>query len=101
MRDLRQLPQLQAVGQPLDLPALRTVGYRQAWRHLQGQSSAGEFRNLAIFATRQLAKRQLTWLRGQADARWLDPQRDRVGLEASLALFLNGTQFASAAAVVV
>lgn len=101
VRSLRQLPQLQAIEQPLDLPALRAVGYRQAWCHLQGQSSADEFRDRAIFATRQLAKRQLTWLRGQADVRWLDPQRDRVALEAALALFLNGTRFASAAAVVV
>jgi tRNA dimethylallyltransferase len=56
-----------------DLPALRAVGYRQAWQHLDGEFEAGEFRNRAIFATRQLAKRQMTWLRSELDARALDP----------------------------
>ena len=57
----------------VDLPALRAVGYRQGWQHLDGQFDAGEFRNRAIFATRQLAKRQLTWLRAELDARAIDP----------------------------
>ncbi len=56
-----------------DLPALRAVGYRQAWEHLEGASDAPTFRERAIFATRQLAKRQTTWLRGELDARWFDP----------------------------
>lgn len=56
-----------------DLPALRAVGYRQAWQHLDGAYDADEFRARAIFATRQLAKRQITWLRSELDARWLDP----------------------------
>lgn len=56
-----------------DLPALRAVGYRQAWQHLEGDFSEAEFRERAIFATRQLAKRQITWLRSELDARWLDP----------------------------
>ncbi|MBS0556392.1 MAG: tRNA (adenosine(37)-N6)-dimethylallyltransferase MiaA [Proteobacteria bacterium] len=56
-----------------DLPAVRAVGYRQAWQHLDGQFDAKQFRDRAIFATRQLAKRQLTWLRGELDARDLDP----------------------------
>ncbi len=56
-----------------DLPAMRAVGYRQAWQHLDGQCDAAEFRDRAIFATRQLAKRQHTWLRGELDARALDP----------------------------
>jgi tRNA dimethylallyltransferase len=56
-----------------DLPALRAVGYRQAWQHLDGESGAEEFRDRAVFATRQLAKRQLTWLRSEIDARTLDP----------------------------
>lgn len=58
-----------------ELPALRAVGYRQAWQHLDGAIDAGEFRERAIFATSQLAKRQLTWLRGEVDARSLDPDR--------------------------
>ncbi|HST28968.1 MAG TPA: tRNA (adenosine(37)-N6)-dimethylallyltransferase MiaA [Rudaea sp.] len=56
-----------------DLPALRAVGYRQAWQHLDGEFGAAEFRDRAVFATRQLAKRQLTWLRSELDARTLDP----------------------------
>jgi tRNA dimethylallyltransferase len=55
------------------LPALRAVGYRQAWQHLDGEFDGGEFRDRAIFATRQLAKRQITWLRSELDARPLDP----------------------------
>ncbi len=57
------------------LPALRAVGYRQAWQHLAGGLDAREFRRRAIFATNQLAKRQLTWLRGELDARAFDPER--------------------------
>lgn len=57
------------------LPALRAVGYRQAWQYLDGECSQAEFRQRAIDATRQLAKRQLTWLRGEVDARTFDPDR--------------------------
>jgi tRNA dimethylallyltransferase len=56
-----------------DLPSMRAVGYRQAWQHLDGQFDAAQLRDRAIFATRQLAKRQLTWLRAELDARALDP----------------------------
>jgi tRNA dimethylallyltransferase len=56
-----------------DLPSMRAVGYRQAWQHLDGRTDALEFRDRAIFATRQLAKRQLTWLRSELDARPIDP----------------------------
>lgn len=58
-----------------DLPALRAVGYRQAWQHLQGEYDARSFRERAIFACGQLAKRQFTWLRREHDARALDPDR--------------------------
>jgi tRNA dimethylallyltransferase len=72
------------------LPAIRAVGYRQAWEHLDGLCDAKEFRDRAIFATRQLAKRQLTWLRGEVDARGLTAER--AGLRAcavdAAALFL-------------
>ncbi len=44
--------------------AMRCVGYRQAWEHLRGEYDADELLNRGIYATRQLAKRQLTWLRG-------------------------------------
>ena len=53
------------------LPALRAVGYRQIWAHLDGATDWPEARRRAIVATRQLAKRQLTWLRSEADCeRW-------------------------------
>ena len=55
------------------LPALRAVGYRQAWMYLQGELSADEWVQRALVATRQYAKRQLTWLRAEADAHWVDP----------------------------
>lgn len=50
-----------------DLPSMRCVGYRQAWEHLEGCYGVEELRYRGIFATRQLAKRQITWLR-QFDA---------------------------------
>jgi len=55
------------------LPALRAVGYRQAWMYLQGELSAEEWVERALVATRQYAKRQLTWLRAEPDAHWVDP----------------------------
>jgi len=84
VRALRTLPELAAHPAPLDLPALRAVGYRQAWQHLGGDYDAAEFYNRAIYATRQLAKRQLTWLRGELDARWFDPEAGRAGLERAI-----------------
>lgn len=90
VRRLRALPQLAAHPRPLDLPALRAVGYRQAWEHLDGRFDAAQLRERGIHATRQLAKRQLTWLRGELDARWFDPAADRPGLDAALDGFLGG-----------
>jgi len=55
-----------------DLPAMRAVGYRQAWAYLEGEISLDELRETGIAATRQLAKRQLTWLRSWPDAVALD-----------------------------
>jgi tRNA dimethylallyltransferase len=46
------------------MPSMRCVGYRQAWAMLEGELPRGELRDRGVFATRQLAKRQLTWLRG-------------------------------------
>ncbi|MEO6927352.1 MAG: tRNA (adenosine(37)-N6)-dimethylallyltransferase MiaA [Rhodanobacter sp.] len=56
-----------------DLPAIRAVGYRQAWEHLDGLTDASEFRDRTIFATRQLAKRQITWLRSDHGTRMFEP----------------------------
>ena len=49
-----------------DLPSMRCVGYRQAWEALEGSLPMSELRDRGVFATRQLAKRQLTWLRGMS-----------------------------------
>jgi tRNA dimethylallyltransferase len=56
-----------------DLPSMRSVGYRQAWAHLEGTRTYAEFRAAAIAATRQLAKRQLTWLRSLSADCTIDP----------------------------
>ena len=55
------------------LPSMRCVGYRQAWEMLEGQISLGELHDRGIFATRQFAKRQLTWLKSMDDLRIIDP----------------------------
>jgi len=89
VRTLRALPALRDHPDPLSLPALRAVGYRQAWEHLDGRYGVTEFRDRAIFATRQLAKRQLTWLRGTLDVRPLDPLAAADELERALSLFVN------------
>lgn len=54
-----------------DLPAMRAVGYRQVWDYLDGALAHEEMIERGIIATRQLAKRQFTWLRGWADLYWL------------------------------
>lgn len=74
-----------------DLPAIRAVGYRQAWQFLDGACSRDAFRERAIHATRQLAKRQTTWLRGELDARVFDPDRPDCpeSVAAAVALFLG------------
>ncbi|AUZ04727.2 MULTISPECIES: tRNA (adenosine(37)-N6)-dimethylallyltransferase MiaA [Vitreoscilla] len=56
-----------------DLPSMRCVGYRQVWDYLQGAVNAEQMRELGIIATRQLAKRQLTWLRKIPADQSLDP----------------------------
>ena len=64
----QQYPDLHA-----DLPSMRCVGYRQVWDYLAGDTTFDEMRELGIIATRQLAKRQLTWLRKIAAAHAFDP----------------------------
>lgn len=54
-----------------DLPAIRAVGYRQVWAYLQGEVDLPTCREKALAATRQLAKRQLTWLRSWPDLTWI------------------------------
>jgi tRNA dimethylallyltransferase len=62
----------------LDLPSMRLVGYRQVWRYLNGECSYEEMQDFAIIATRQLAKRQITWCRSEDNAEWHDPYKTGV-----------------------
>lgn len=55
-----------------DLPSIRCVGYRQMWEHLSGECDYDEMVFRGIAATRQLAKRQLTWLRSWPNVTWLE-----------------------------
>ena len=79
---LDEVKSLRARGDlQIDLPAMRCVGYRQAWEALDGSMPMAELRDRGVFATRQLAKRQLTWLRSmphrsvlQADGAEVLPQ---------------------------
>jgi len=68
LQRLRERPNLVA-----DCPAMRSVGYRQFWQHLDGGYSRDEARDKALFATRQLAKRQITWLRSETNVFLHDP----------------------------
>lgn len=83
VRRLRLLPGVHA-----DLPAIRAVGYRQAWQHLDGGTDTATFRDHAIFATRQLAKRQITWLRSDVSARTFNPDSPLLSARAADALGL-------------
>lgn len=58
-----------------DLPAVRAVGYRQVWHYLEGRTKLDEMTAHAIAATRQLARRQLTWLRSEAGSVRFDCHR--------------------------
>jgi tRNA dimethylallyltransferase len=55
-----------------DMPSMRAVGYRQAWQYLDNDISKSEFQVRAVIATRQLAKRQMTWMRTMADMETFD-----------------------------
>jgi tRNA dimethylallyltransferase len=72
VRDLRARGDLDP-----DLPSLRAVGYRQLWQHLEGTLSYEDAVAAARQATRNLAKRQLTWLRGDPDISWVHSLADR------------------------
>jgi len=68
VKELYQLPGLTAKS-----PAMRSVGYRQIWEYLDGETTLDEAGRKALFATRQLAKRQITWLRSESDLKSFDP----------------------------
>lgn len=61
-----------------NLPAIRSVGYRQAWEHLEGKIDEAEMCDRGIVATRQLAKRQMTWLRHWGELTWFDSEDQHI-----------------------
>jgi len=71
VRGLRGRPDLTARH-----PSMRSVGYRQLWAHLEGDYDLTEAVSRGLAATRQLAKRQMTWMRRESRGEWLDPQTD-------------------------
>lgn len=74
-----------------DLPSMRCVGYRQVWEMLEGRLPASELAERGIFATRQFAKRQLTWLRALREAGRIDLE-SALGEETALARILGKIQ---------
>ena len=76
------LDEVRALHQRGDLTArhssMRAVGYRQLWAHLAGECGLAEAVAQGIAATRQLAKRQLTWMRAETVPHWLDPETDEL-----------------------
>ena len=68
-----EVAQLRAMpGLDLSKPSMRAVGYRQVWRHLEGDLDSNEMRKQAVSATRQLARRQATWLRSWQGLRTIE-----------------------------
>lgn len=59
----------------IDLPAMKSVGYRQVWEYLDGEYDYATLKGRGVIATRQLAKRQLTWLRSWSNLAWIDSQQ--------------------------
>jgi len=66
INEVKQLKQNQSLHE--DLPSIRCVGYRQAWQYLNNEIDEAQMTELAIIATRQLCKRQSTWLKSETDA---------------------------------
>jgi len=73
MLELGLINEVRALREDYDLkpslPSMRCVGYRQAWQYLDGEFGLGTLRDKAVAATRQLAKRQLTWLRAMQEVK--------------------------------
>lgn len=76
MLELGLINEVRALREDYDLkfslPSMRCVGYRQAWQYLDGEFGLGTLRDKAVAATRQLAKRQLTWLRAMQEMKAFD-----------------------------
>jgi tRNA dimethylallyltransferase len=93
MKILRSNPLIHA-----ELPSMRAVGYRQAWEYLDDQMSFEAFREKSIIATRQLAKRQLTWLRAMPTRKKFDPSNAnemKHALDACMSYIKNSIDFQS------
>lgn len=71
-------------------PSMRAVGYRQLWAHLGGEWGLDEAIERGIAATRQLAKRQLTWMRAESLLRCLDPETDELSWYRDVSRGLRG-----------
>ncbi|MBI3171801.1 MAG: tRNA (adenosine(37)-N6)-dimethylallyltransferase MiaA [Hydrocarboniphaga effusa] len=92
---LEEVTRLRARGDlHTDLPSMRAVGYRQLWGHLDGRYDLAAAVEQGIAATRQLAKRQLTWLRAEPRLLWLDPAQP--GLLAQALGHVHGRKVESA-----
>lgn len=70
-----------------DMPSMRAVGYRQVWEYLEGERDYDSMLERGIVVTRQLAKRQLTWLRNESDATWFDSQQADIKNEILKSIF--------------
>ena len=66
------------------MPSMRAVGYRQVWEYLDGTYETATLREKAIVATRQFAKRQMTWLRSFTDAQAVDAEKGAAPLAARM-----------------
>ena len=74
----------------LSMPSMRAVGYRQVWEYLEGAWDYPAMHSKGITATRQYAKRQLTWLRAERDCTWYDATRKNIHKEVLKNLQSNG-----------
>ncbi len=81
-------------GLSCEMPSMRSVGYRQMWEHLDGVYDFDEMKERAIIATRQLAKRQYTWLRKVRDAQWyhMDDSGSRPQIMLKIADFIDNAK---------
>lgn len=84
---LREVGQLHTRGDlHADLPAIRSVGYRQLWEHLSGRDTLESAVRRAVFATRHLARRQLIWLRSESEVQWFDALESSAGAQMQRAI---------------
>ncbi|MGM0482205.1 MAG: tRNA (adenosine(37)-N6)-dimethylallyltransferase MiaA, partial [Pseudomonadota bacterium] len=78
-----------------DLPSIRSVGYRQMWAYLKGDYDMPTMRERGIIATRQLAKRQLTWLRSWPDVHWLTTGDEQLAEKVSQILLAPAKKYSA------